>query len=97
MCVLLGEFNFFEVDLNGRIEWDPSFNAQCARAIKYGYDYFDGDRKYGYGGYNYNPKYWSQVSIDLIIARFESIFILLILKSLKVFEICISRSSLKSS
>jgi len=35
-------------------------------AKKYGYDYFDGDRKYGYGGYNYNPKYWSQVSIDLI-------------------------------
>ncbi len=35
-------------------------------AKKYGFDYFDGDRKYGYGGYSYNPKYWSQVSIDLI-------------------------------
>ena len=35
-------------------------------AKKYGYDYFDGDRKYGYGGYNYNPKYWSKVSMDLI-------------------------------
>tara|TARA_B100001741_G_C16519014_1_gene583778 strand:+ start:183 stop:842 length:660 start_codon:yes stop_codon:yes gene_type:complete len=35
-------------------------------AKKFGFDYFDGDRKYGYGGYKYNPKYWSQVSIDLI-------------------------------
>ena len=35
-------------------------------AKEYGYDYFDGDRKYGYGGYYYNPKYWSQVSKDLI-------------------------------
>lgn len=25
---------------------------------KYGFDYFDGDRKYGYGGFYYNPKYW---------------------------------------
>jgi len=37
-----------------------------AIAKKFGFEYFDGDRKYGYGGYNYNPKYWSQVSIDLI-------------------------------
>ncbi len=34
------EFDFFEVDLNGEIQWDPAFNAQCARALKYGYDYF---------------------------------------------------------
>ena len=25
---------------------------------------FDGDRKYGYGGYIYNPKYWSKVVQD---------------------------------
>ena len=35
------EFNFFEVDNSGRVQWDPSFNSQCARAIKYGYDYFE--------------------------------------------------------
>ena len=35
------EFNFFEVDNNGRVQWDPSFNSQCARAVKYGYDYFE--------------------------------------------------------
>ena len=27
-------------------------------------DFFDGDRKYGYGGYNYNSKYWSEVVKD---------------------------------
>jgi SAM-dependent methyltransferase len=30
------------------------------RAIsrQYGRDYFDGDRLYGYGGYNYHPRFW---------------------------------------
>ena len=35
------EFNFFEVDNSGRVQWDPAFNAQCARAIKYGFEYFE--------------------------------------------------------
>jgi len=35
------EFDFFEVDLDGQVQWNPSFNAQCARALKYSYDYFD--------------------------------------------------------
>ena len=30
-------------------------------ARKFGKDFFDGDRKYGYGGYNYNPKFWEPV------------------------------------
>ena len=30
-------------------------------ARKFGKDFFDGDRKFGYGGYNYNPKYWKNV------------------------------------
>jgi ubiquinone/menaquinone biosynthesis C-methylase UbiE len=25
----------------------------------YGKEYFDGDRLYGYGGYNYNPRFWT--------------------------------------
>ena len=37
------EFNFFEVDNSGRVQWDPAFNAQCARAIKYGFEYFEND------------------------------------------------------
>ncbi len=30
----------------------------------FGKDFFDGERKFGYGGYSYNPKYWSEVVID---------------------------------
>jgi len=35
------------------------------RAKKYGNDYWDGDRKYGYGGYKYDGRH-KQVAIDLI-------------------------------
>ena len=34
-------------------------------AKKYGYDYWDGDRKYGYGGYKYDGR-WKVVAEDLI-------------------------------
>jgi SAM-dependent methyltransferase len=27
---------------------------------RYGRDYFDGDRRYGYGGYNYHPRFWQE-------------------------------------
>jgi len=33
-------------------------------ARKFGKDFFDGDRKYGYGGFIYNKKYWSKVVVD---------------------------------
>lgn len=36
------------------------------KAKEFGKDYFDGDRIYGYGGYNYNPKYWEGVVGDFI-------------------------------
>lgn len=32
-----------------------------AIARKFGKEFFDGDRKHGYGGYNYNPKFWQLV------------------------------------
>ena len=35
-------------------------------AKKFGKDYFDGDRKYGYGGYYYKPIFWKGVSEDII-------------------------------
>lgn len=35
-----------------------------AIARKFGEEFFDGDRKYGYGGFNYNSKYWSPVIPD---------------------------------
>jgi SAM-dependent methyltransferase len=30
-------------------------------ARMFGKEYFDGDRKYGYGGYSYNPRFWQPV------------------------------------
>ena len=30
-------------------------------ARKFGKDFFDGDRKHGYGGFDYNPKFWQPV------------------------------------
>lgn len=35
-------------------------------ARKFGRDYFDGDRRYGYGGYNYNPRFWEPVIPDFV-------------------------------
>ena len=31
---------------------------------KFGKDFFDGERKYGYGGFHYNPIYWTKVVKD---------------------------------
>lgn len=30
-------------------------------ACQFGKDFFDGDRRYGYGGYNYHPRFWQPV------------------------------------
>lgn len=41
--------------------------AECARVAKeYGYDYWDGDRKYGYGGYRYDGR-WRKVAEKMAI------------------------------
>ncbi len=31
---------------------------------KFSQEYFDGDRRFGYGGYNYNPRFWQPVMGD---------------------------------
>jgi len=35
-------------------------------AKEYGKNYWDGDRRYGYGGYKYIPGYWTDVAASLI-------------------------------
>ena len=30
-------------------------------ARKFGQEFFDGDRKFGYGGFNYSPRFWQPV------------------------------------
>ena len=36
------------------------------KAKEYAIDFWDGDRRYGYGGYSYRPGYWSQVAKNLV-------------------------------
>ena len=41
--------------------------AHCMKIAKeYGKDYWDGDRRYGYGGYRYLAGYWKPVAEALI-------------------------------
>ena len=41
--------------------------VHCMKIAKqYGKDYWDGDRRYGYGGYSYMPGRWKQVAEELI-------------------------------
>lgn len=50
-------------DYIGRVVSDDK--AECAKVAKqYGYDYWDGDRKYGYGGYRYDGR-WRKVAQKL--------------------------------
>lgn len=32
---------------------------------QFGFEYFDGGRQHGYGGYAYHPRFWSQVAVDI--------------------------------
>jgi len=45
------------------IEERGSSKTEELRAVarQFGKDFFDGDRKYGYGGYNYNLRFWQPV------------------------------------
>ena len=43
--------------------------VKCMKIAKqYGQDYWDGDRRFGYGGYNYMPGRWKSVAQELITA-----------------------------
>lgn len=38
----------------------PEITEEDRRISKqFGFDYFDGDRRYGYGGFNYHPRFWT--------------------------------------
>ncbi|WP_197469990.1 MULTISPECIES: class I SAM-dependent methyltransferase [unclassified Oleiphilus] len=46
-------------DLTGRLEHKDEAAREIAR--KFGKEFFDGDRKYGYGGFSYMPRFWKPV------------------------------------
>ena len=49
-------------DLTKRLENKTEEVRNIAR--KFDKEFFDGDRKFGYGGFSYNPRYWSKVVED---------------------------------
>lgn len=46
-------------DLKARLESKTEEDRAIAR--KFDKDFFDGDRKHGYGGFDYNPRFWQPV------------------------------------
>ena len=50
-------------DLNERVSSKNDNDRLIAR--KFGKEFFDGDRKHGYGGFKYNPRFWSKVVKDI--------------------------------
>ena len=50
----------------GRGERAPVSDADRRLAKEFGFDYFDGSRQHGYGGYRYQPHYW-QRTVELLI------------------------------
>lgn len=46
-------------DLEGRQAGKTEEDRRIGRI--FGKDYFDGDRKYGYGGFSYHPRFWEPV------------------------------------
>ena len=55
-----------------RTKRDPKARAESKTeedrsiARQFDKDFFDGNRKYGYGGYNYNSRFWQPVVPDFI-------------------------------
>ena len=55
-------------DLNARLESKSEESRKIGR--KFGFDYFDGDRNHGYGGFSYNPEFWQPV-IPTIVENYK--------------------------
>ena len=55
-------------DLSARLESKSEESRKIGR--KFDFDYFDGDRNHGYGGFSYNPKFWQPV-IPTIVENYK--------------------------
>ena len=59
---LLARYPQTRRDLNARLQTKTDKEKEIAR--RFGRDFFDGDRRYGYGGYTYQPRFWQPVVPD---------------------------------
>lgn len=53
--------NYPKTKRNVRERGETKTEEDRAIARQFGKDFFDGDRKHGYGGYNYHPRFWQPV------------------------------------
>ncbi|MFA5087874.1 MAG: class I SAM-dependent methyltransferase [Candidatus Omnitrophota bacterium] len=64
----MGELNLLarypQAKRNLKERQDEKTPQDQAIARKFGKDFFDGERKYGYGGYAYHPRFWEPVVPD---------------------------------
>jgi len=62
------EINLLKKYPKSKRNLDERFNDKSRKirsiARKFGKNFFDGDRKYGYGGFKYNPRFWREVVLD---------------------------------
>ena len=61
---LLKRYPTTKRNISARVQSKTEKDREIAR--KFDKEFFDGDRNHGYGGYNYNEKYWSNVVRDFI-------------------------------
>ena len=59
---LLNKYPKTKRNLSERAEAKTEEDRAIAR--KFEKDFFDGDRKHGYGGFYYNPRFWKDVVED---------------------------------
>jgi len=66
----MAEINLLDRYPRAKRNIDTRTVAQSAENIRiareYGREYFDGSRDTGYGGYRYNPRFWTDVAIDMV-------------------------------
>lgn len=60
---LLGKYPKSNRNLTDRVESKTEQVRTVAR--QFGFDYFDGERRFGYGGFVYDPRFWSGVVKDI--------------------------------
>src|SRR5580704_9866285 len=61
-CLLLAEIDLLAhyPRCSGRRTQRPVITEEDKRISKqFGRDYFDGDRRHGYGGFSYHPRFWT--------------------------------------
>jgi 2-polyprenyl-3-methyl-5-hydroxy-6-metoxy-1,4-benzoquinol methylase len=58
---------YIDIDRNAFTDEDLLVEySMIAKAREFGFEYFDGDRIYGYGGYQYDKKYWQKTAQYLL-------------------------------